>query len=89
MCRIRKNAYPFSVTGMRVDGTKVILNATEMNEKEPAHHLHPFPAVLDDAQDASEAILLHLSSVDAMIYLYGLAKEFLQGELRTSRGSDS
>ena len=77
--RIRSNAYPLSVTSVRIDGTRIILDGPKTDETLP-QPLESFPSILDDGGEIWEAALMHLGSADAMIYLYNLAKEFLRGK---------
>lgn len=78
MCRIRKTAYPLSVTAVRQESGKIILDGPGVEENSP-HRLQPFPALLGDCPELLEAVLLRSSSAEAMVYLYGLAKELFDG----------
>ena len=79
MCRIRKKAYPWSVTAVREEGGKIILEGPRVEEKNPLQRLQPFPAVLEDRSDLLEAVLMRCSSAEAMVYLYKLAGELFDG----------
>src|SRR5437773_1226042 len=75
MCRIRKNAYPLSVTSARYEGSKIVLDGPNINGESRPRRLQPFPAILENDRELLEAVLLRSSSAEAMVYLYSLTKE--------------
>lgn len=79
MSRIREKAYPLLVTAVREEDEKIILDGPEVEEKNLPQPLQPFPAVLQDRSELLEAVLMHLSSVEAMAYLYTLTGELFDG----------
>lgn len=83
MCRIRKNAYPLSVTSARHEGRKIILGSPNAGVESLPQRLQPFPAaIFEDDRDLLEATVLRSSSADAMVYLYRRTKELFDGKLK-------
>ncbi len=75
MSRIREKAYPLSVTTVREEDEKIILDSPEVEEKNLPQRLQPLPAILEDRSELLESVLMHLSSVEAIAYLYTLTGE--------------
>ena len=65
MSRIRAKAYPLSVTTVREEDEKIILDGPGVEEKNLPQRLQPFPAIFEDRSELLEAVLMHLSSVEA------------------------
>ena len=76
MCRVRRNAYPFLVNSIHIKGTVINL---EISKKDEQQHLYPFPVQLATKEDLLSGLLLHSASMEAKLYLHGLAKELFDG----------
>ncbi len=63
---------------MRVQVSIISLHGFQFNGLEPL--LRPFPACLDGDRDLAEAFLVHMSCMEAMLYLHSFTKELLAGK---------
>jgi hypothetical protein len=79
MCRVRRNAYPLLVDSFQLDGTSITLGVSKTDEKGPQQRLYPFPVQSTAEGDLLDALLLHSSSADAIVYLHGVAKKLFDG----------
>jgi hypothetical protein len=77
--RVRLHASPLRFESIRIEGSIVSLNRFQFDGLDTQRQLKPFPICLDGDRGVFEAVLMYMGCMEAMMYLYSFAKEFLSG----------
>lgn len=85
MYRIRKNAYPITVSSVQHDAGRIAINSPEEEDPDRSPGLQPFPADLVKDADLLRPICLHACGVEAKIYLSSFVPDLLHGKLETTK----
>lgn len=78
--QIRLHASILQFESVRIKDSTVYLDGVSGNGYKNAIYLAPFPTNLALDRNTFEAVLMWGSCTEAMVYLYGFAKEFLIGK---------
>ena len=62
-----------------MEGSRIYLEGSQSHGLD-TQQLKPFSVCLDDGRTSSEAVLVYMACMEAMIYLYSFAKELLAGK---------
>ena len=77
--RIRLHASVLRFKSFRVEGSTIFLEGFQVDDLNTERYLRPFPLCLDGDRRVSEAVLVHMGCMEAMMYLYSFANELLTG----------
>ena len=74
------HASPLQFKSVRVEDAIIFLEGFQFDVSGTQRQLKPFPVCLDGDRNLFEAALVYMGCLEAMMYLYGFAKEFFAGK---------
>jgi hypothetical protein len=78
--RIRLHASPLQFKSLRIKGSNILLEGSQLDGLDTQRQLKPFPVCLDSDQSIFEAALVFMACMEAMMYLQSFANELLVGK---------